>query len=68
VSDVGQELAIKRAFSHWRVYTIAESERLGRYATVLRDDQGTPFIFSSEDAARAYIESYPDATEVDYPA
>jgi hypothetical protein len=64
----GQELAIKRAFSHWRVYAVSESERFGRYATVLRDDQGTPHIFSSEAAARAYIESVPDATEVDYPA
>lgn len=72
MSDAGAEFAIKliwgRAFSHWRVYAISESERFGRYATVLRDNDGEIRIFKDEDAARAFIESYPDATEVEYPS
>ena len=62
------ELAIKRAYNVWRVYEIIEGRDGLRWTHVVRDDGGQPLAFPTEDAARAYIESVPDATEVEYPA
>jgi hypothetical protein len=66
-----QELAIKRVTGNtlfkWRVYEVIHSN-LGPYTHVLRDDEGEIRNFDSEDSARAFIESMPDATEVDYPS
>jgi hypothetical protein len=64
----GLELAIKRAGRWWRIYTVAESERFGRYATVLRNDAGEIINLPDELTARDVIMAMPDAVEVDYPA
>jgi hypothetical protein len=68
MSDAGQELAIKRVGYSWRVYEIQYSERFGAYGKVLRGDDGQIRNFGTEAAAREYIETMPDATEMEYPA
>ena len=61
-------LAIKRAGEWWRVYEVVQADdRFPPYAKVLRDEQGRIRNFHSEENAREFIGSIPDATEVEYP-
>lgn len=59
-------LAIRQTTLGWRVYEIDE-DRFGVRAHVCRDVAGQILTFSTEEAARSFIEEIPDATEVEYP-